>query len=381
MYCTPPAEVLYDIISSLLADYVDDLLLGSLALKLPVSVGATSLISQDLATVKAELERNDVAPSSPNPIVPLLCSSYQLRDITLKAISNTLGIEIEGWEAGLKRLKRKPMTKIQPLRLLLASPGHAYDTMQHESLPDISSHFLQLYYVVAVNSTCAAFERAGDFGIDALFRYTDAVATVLERSTSLDLETLKMLHCSVPSSHFCYTEDMRFKCFRRALEFFMERIDMAEIHINTVKMILSALRDNGIQEEDVLDDQYPNLHSMYLIVFNPLNAILAGLTRLNDQYSIFAMGLASSSSSLRNELQKEYEDDILGLLKIYDRILALEPPSEGSQEWETCQRLVCDLRASTLGCFSTTTDPVLPAIASSTTESAPTGEALREDDG
>ena len=89
-----PTELLRQIFVLSLVDYLDDLIDGPL--KLRAAQGTISRdveFAQDVADLPPDVI--DPATNAPNPILTLLRTSYQIRAVTLKVISEVLGIPIE----------------------------------------------------------------------------------------------------------------------------------------------------------------------------------------------------------------------------------------------------------------------------------------------
>ena len=102
-----PVDILYDICLQVLIRFVDDLVTGPLKLQPPanpsIDITRFELPDDELAILKSEIEENDVARTSPNPISALLGSSFQLRDVTLNVVSQIMSIELKGPEGGLRQ--------------------------------------------------------------------------------------------------------------------------------------------------------------------------------------------------------------------------------------------------------------------------------------
>ncbi|KAJ3552260.1 hypothetical protein NM688_g4245 [Phlebia brevispora] len=113
-------ELLSHIISLIVAEYIDAAILGTReSTRLPST-------PQDFEAIGMERWRIEMtAPfqlkpivnvrfPADNPIIPLLCVSFRMRDATLQIVSTTLGIEIVG--EGVKRFSVKPTVIINTLR-------------------------------------------------------------------------------------------------------------------------------------------------------------------------------------------------------------------------------------------------------------------------
>ncbi len=105
-----PPELLYEIVGLILAEYLDDVIAGFHRLPgpTPMDLLTTGLLTdtelQELQKplVSPPIDQNteDPALSFPSPIVPLLRVSFQLREVTLKVMSDALGIAIDNKGVG-----------------------------------------------------------------------------------------------------------------------------------------------------------------------------------------------------------------------------------------------------------------------------------------
>ena len=90
-----PVELLHKIVVFKILKYLDDVIAGPLSIP-PMGV-VTYGQSPDIPALREalnEFQRTDTALDAPNPVTALLAASYQLRDITMKALSTILGIDI-----------------------------------------------------------------------------------------------------------------------------------------------------------------------------------------------------------------------------------------------------------------------------------------------
>lgn len=104
-----PPEILLQIIAGLCGEYIDELIAEGHERRTSVWAGDTSDSEDDV-----QMEKQDVLPDSTenNPVVALLRSSYQLREVTLTVLSE--GLEVPRGDDG--RLVTKPWSIIKPLR-------------------------------------------------------------------------------------------------------------------------------------------------------------------------------------------------------------------------------------------------------------------------
>lgn len=98
-----PFELLFDIVTHVVADYIDSVILGPLRLRsldialhinYVASSNFTSSISDHFQPMIAEVLAEDPAQSVPNPIIPLLSVSSCIREVALCILSKTLGVPL-----------------------------------------------------------------------------------------------------------------------------------------------------------------------------------------------------------------------------------------------------------------------------------------------
>lgn len=93
-----PTELVHDIVSSVVACYIDDLIMG------PLSLFANRNVAEDLEEVptyfsvcvslRVNSEQQDLVLASPSPVLALLAVSNQLRQVTLEILSDALAIPL-----------------------------------------------------------------------------------------------------------------------------------------------------------------------------------------------------------------------------------------------------------------------------------------------
>ncbi len=100
-----PPELLYEVVGLSLAQYLDDLIAGSL--KSNPSSPSLELGHRDgeggadaaLRPLEPSVSTNSLEAECYNPVVSLLNSSFQIRHVTLRVLSDALGISLKS--AGL----------------------------------------------------------------------------------------------------------------------------------------------------------------------------------------------------------------------------------------------------------------------------------------
>ncbi|KAF7798763.1 hypothetical protein EIP86_009988 [Pleurotus ostreatoroseus] len=168
-------EILYDICLQVLIQFVDDLITGPLALRLPedssIKLDRLNLTDEELGAFRSELEQNDPSRNIVNPVTALLCTSFQLRDVTLRAIWKGLHIEPNDSDKGIKTcvihnqvvagllmislsLSSKPATKLQPLRLYHVHPAFVLPVVKKKVSDPMASETSALMLTYAGITTC-----------------------------------------------------------------------------------------------------------------------------------------------------------------------------------------------------------------------------------
>lgn len=130
-----PAETIYDIVTFIVAEYLDDLIFG------PISLPR-----------KLAEDTKDPMLSNTNPVHALLAASLQLRHRTLGVVSAALGIPIRK-EGIWSLLKSKPWAKIRPVRAFCATPAEFNTPLppmnnpapERADMPDVLETYVMLH--------------------------------------------------------------------------------------------------------------------------------------------------------------------------------------------------------------------------------------------
>ena len=150
---TVPPEAVYYIAEIVYADYVDDLIAGSLSLS---SLGTVSHSprrgSRKRPNYISVLVARDPANSTPNPVTALLQTSFRFRDIMILVLSRMTGIpilhgRIKRWafyhnvrpccnSSSVNSLERKPWTPaMRAIRIFYSNPSLTTSSVASISVP------------------------------------------------------------------------------------------------------------------------------------------------------------------------------------------------------------------------------------------------------
>ncbi|GJE95657.1 hypothetical protein PsYK624_118430 [Phanerochaete sordida] len=126
-----PSELVFPIVSHVVARYIDDLVVGP------------------LSRARRPYKDRALGPPDGGPVKALLCVSYQIRQTTLQVLSKALEIPLV--EEGIWRLTEKPFTIIAPVRTRCSQSLHgtgllAYVTSMH--MPSAAPPVLEAYRCV-----------------------------------------------------------------------------------------------------------------------------------------------------------------------------------------------------------------------------------------
>ena len=100
---TLPTELLRRIVILVLVQYLDDLIAGPH--RFPILTVYNLDDSKDFDGWTPEVEEaelSDMALDLPNPVIALLSTSYQIRDVTLRSVSDILGISVKERANGVR---------------------------------------------------------------------------------------------------------------------------------------------------------------------------------------------------------------------------------------------------------------------------------------
>ncbi|KAJ3558113.1 hypothetical protein NM688_g1111 [Phlebia brevispora] len=387
----PPPELLCEIICFILIDYMNDLMIGPLSLKSPESDEASrgeAPSDEDLVKMKSNLEETDPFWSTPNPIAPLLCASYQLRAATLKVTSDALGIAVVDGTAGLKHLSVKPMTKLQPLRFLFANPCFLRDTVQRGEplIRELSSPLLHAYYALAFTSRSASYRvietRDAGLDLDDGIKYFRAIYVALDRTICAIAEAPPLY-----SAYDAGIEDIFIQLMHGQLRFLafllfgsmcpsldayvQDREGVCARYNQDPGLPLQLLKDlttrimgftGSIPEEEFRDPHLDYVYALYPPLRHPLPddlfPLILNMSRIqmtHKGFEMFPEMLGDPVSSTFAEIQKDYQDDIKTMFSNFDKLLSWEPPTNiASLRWQSCMQLVADMKASFLAHFPPT---------------------------
>ena len=101
--CRLPTELLHRVIVLVITEHIDDLIAGSM--RFPSLDEHSTATDEELVLLGRELsdaqdEETKRILDAPNPVSNLLCTSYQIRDLTLTSLSSILGIPLVKDERG-----------------------------------------------------------------------------------------------------------------------------------------------------------------------------------------------------------------------------------------------------------------------------------------
>jgi len=240
-----PAEILYQIVATVVAEHLDDLIAGRLSLR----------DAKEPDAVRQNEPYTDLLASE-NPILPLLEVSFKVRDTTLLVLSDTLGIARN--EDG--RLSSNPWSPIAKLRLLFHPSLNTQNStaILFTDILDLytSSSVTACYVSLAVSEATLANANEAISDDDARLLRCNYFATMLTRIPQEPLREVMSRRCAefvqfseVYIMYSWCSNDFRqpFEALSSYLNMISEDIDPSEVEKENAKLVgslVQAMQDN-----------------------------------------------------------------------------------------------------------------------------------------
>ncbi|KAJ3558202.1 hypothetical protein NM688_g1066 [Phlebia brevispora] len=329
-----PPELLYKVVSFATTEYLDDLIAG------PLSIPHTSLtVSQpinatELDALRQELEKHDPALHAPNPLRPLLPSSYQLRSITLKVLSHVLGVGLVV-SPDLPRLAANPWTtRIQPTRLAYSNPHLMTLSPFYKRTLDAAtaSPLLRIYQVVGCAETVLAAPQT--YGMETMRRSRETLMHVRQEIVALRYEVERRQDQYAPEKEdwmWCADERVK-RCDERsyAICVFTLCLSLLRTNLCAIRRALEMLRTEtnpGIAQD-------PFFMSMAHIYQDNVSTLLADIQDFAKFQGMVYVPKHEARPYLPGHISRE---DLQSACSLFEKIVATAPHPIYGVRWADCQ--------------------------------------------